>query len=209
MVAKCTHVKSSYIHKRREVKLKLKNLVLLIVVTFTSLARAQLTEPILGIQLGQPFKIVQCAVDRNTWCRSEEDARLDRPNPSFVFLSPPDVSSSNALPTWVKLDKTQLELRSDGVAEKFYVKTFGPSVQDRVVDSISGRFGKPTTYEKQAKQNAMGASVDVVFAIWQTADAVITHGCSQINSCTVIFYTTEAYSKAKLLMEQRKQRDKL
>ena len=189
--------------------MKLKNLALLLVVTFTSLARAQLTEPILGIQLGQPFKIVQCAVDRNTWCRSEEDARLDRPNPSFVFLSPPDVSSSNALPTWVKLDKTQLELRSDGVAEKFYVKTFGSSVQDRVVDSISGRFGKPTTYEKQAKQNAMGASVDVVFAIWQTADAVITHGCSQINSCTVIFYTTEAYSKAKLLMEQRKQRDKL
>lgn len=189
--------------------MKIKNIAMLLVVTFASIARAQLSEPILGIQLGKPFKIVQCAVDRNTWCRSEEDSRIDRPNPSYVFLSPPDISSANALPTWVKLDTTQLDMSPDGVAEKFSVKTFGPSVQDRVVDSISGRFGKPTTYEKKTRQTNMGVSVDIVFAQWETADAVITHGCTQINSCTVIFYTKEAHSKAKLLLEQRKQRDKL
>ena len=122
---------------------------------------------------------------------------------------PPDISSPNALPTWVKLEKLFLELRSDGVAEKLHITTLGPSVQDRVVDSISGRFGKPTTYEKSIMQNAMGAKIDAVFAEWRTVDAVIAHTCSKINSCTVSFYTTEAHSKAKLLMEQRKLRDKL
>jgi hypothetical protein len=188
--------------------LKLKNLVVLFVVTFASLARAQLSEPILGIQLGQPFKIVQCEGRRDNWCSLEDTKRIGA-NPRYLSLMPPDTDSSTALPTWVKREKLSIELRPDGVADKFYVTTLGPSVQDRVVESISGRFGKPTKYEKQAKQNAMGATVEAISAIWQTADAVISHTCSQINSCIVFFYTVEAYAEAAARMEQRKQRDKL
>ena len=195
--------------KRGDSKLNLNSLaVALMVVAASSPAQAQVAEPVLGIQLGQPFKIVECVGRRDNWC-SADDPRYVGPNPRYLNLMPPDNDSPTALPTWVKREKLYLELRSDGVVDKFYVTTLGPSVQERVVESISGRFGKPTKYERQIKQNAMGATVEVVSAFWQTADAVISHTCLKVNSCTVFFYTAEAYAAEVARMEQRKQRDKL
>lgn len=182
--------------------------VVLMAAVTSSLAQAQIAEPVLGIQLGQLFKIVQCSGRRDNWC-STNDLRYYGANNRIWSLMPPDDDSPTALPTWVRREKLVLESRSDGVVEKFYVNTLGPSVQDRVVESISGRFGKPTTYEKRTMQNAMGATVEAVSAIWKTADAVISHTCSQINSCTVFFFTAEAHAAEMVRMEQRKLRDKL
>lgn len=186
--------------------MKLNNLaVALIVAVTSSLAQAQISEPVLGIPLGKTFEPIKCEGRRDTWCTLEAPPMKGR----YFTLMPPDSDSPTGLPTWVRRDHLFLELNADGIVDKFYVTTLGPFVQDEVIESISGRFGKPTSLEKQTKQNIMGVTVEAISAVWKTADAVISHTCSQINSCTVMFYTAEAHAAEMERMQQRKQRDKL
>lgn len=180
-------------------------MTILVVAVATSLTQAQISEPILGIPLGKTFEPRRCEGQRHNWCSIDS---IDK-NSRYFNLMPPDTDSSTGLPTWIRREKLNLFLNADGVVDKFYVTTLGPSVQDRVVESISGRFGKPATLDKQSKQNSMGVTIEAVSALWQTSDAVITHTGSQINSCTVFFYTVESYATALARMQQQKQRDKL
>lgn len=188
---------------------RLYQLICALAIATTSLvANSQLSEPVLGVQLGQVFKIIKCEGQRDNWCTTENLSTLGA-SPRALRLMPPDTNSPSALPTWVRRESLYLEFRTDGVVDKFYVTTLGPSVQDRVVDSISGRFGKPKLYEKKTAQNSFGAATEVVSATWETADAYISHSCSTLTTCTVFFATAEAHAAMKARQEQSKKQDKL
>ncbi|MDI1270559.1 MAG: hypothetical protein PSV40_15835 [Polaromonas sp.] len=169
----------------------------------TAPAHADVQSPILGISLGQEFQgqFSECKGRRDNWCT------LTSLLPGS--LMPPDTNSPTALPTWVKRDRLFLEPNKGGKVDRFYLTTLGPQVQERVIESVTGRFGPPTVLDKQVKQNAMGVKVEVLFAQWNTADTVVVHECSQVNACTLFFSTAEAYSQLQERRKQELKRDKL
>lgn len=181
----------------------MKTLSLIALVASLVPAYVDAQEAILGIRLGQDFQgqFSECQGRRDNWCT------LSSLPPGV--LMPPDSDSPTGLPTWVKRDRLSLEPNKDGKVDRFYVTTLGPQVQDRVVDSVSGRFGKPVELEKHVKQNAMGAKAEVVTAMWKTADTVVVHVCTQINACMLFVYTPEAYAREIERRKQALQRDKL
>jgi hypothetical protein len=181
----------------------MKTLSLIAFVALLVPAYADAQEPILGIRLGQEFQgqFSECQGRRDNWCT------LSSLPPGI--LMPPDTDSPTALPTWIKRDRLSLAPNKDGKVDLFYVTTLGPQVQDRVIDSVSGRFGKPTELDRQVKQTAMGAKFEGVSARWKTDDAVVVHVCTQINACILSFYTPEAYAREMERRKQALQRDKL
>jgi hypothetical protein len=181
----------------------MKTLSLIAFLAFAMPAYADAQEPILGIKLGQDFQgqFSECQGRRDNWCT------LSSLPPGM--LMPPDSDSPTGLPTWVKRDRLFLEPNKDGKVDRFYVTTLGPQVQDRVVDSVTGRLGKPTDFDRQIKQTAAGAKVEVVSARWKTDDAVAVHVCTQVTSCMLFFYTPEAYARELERRKQALQRDKL
>jgi hypothetical protein len=168
-------------------------------------AWAQLQEPILGVKLGQPLKgqFSQCAGRRDNWCF------VTPTTDKWIKLNPPDLDSPTGLPTWMKRDYLTLEPNPDGIVDQFYVETLGPSVQDRVIESVKGRFGDPKQLERTEKQTTGGAKVETAYAVWETQDAAVTHVCIRINSCVLSFYTADAYKRHKERMQQQLQRNKL
>lgn len=160
-------------------------------------------KPILGIRLGHDLQgqFSPCEGRRDNWCTLSS-------LPTGVLM-PPDTDSPTALPTWVKRDRLFLEPNKDGKVDRFYVTTLGPQVQDRVAESVTGRFGQPTQSERATKQTAQGAKVEVLNATWKTGEAVIEHRCSQINACTLFFFTPEAHDREVERRRQALQRDKL
>lgn len=150
---------------------------------------AQLSEPLLGIQLGKPLALGSCADQRDTWCFAK--APYGSQHFKLAVLSPPEAPA--ALPEWMRRDKMLLELDGAGVARKFFVKTYGAPVQDAVLQTLTRRFGAPQLLEVEQLRNAAGKTVEVKYARWMTADAVLTHSCSVVNTCTVSISTAAAH----------------
>jgi hypothetical protein len=181
----------------------MRTLCFVALLALTAPAHADVQAPVLGISLGQDFQgqFSECKGRRDNWCT------LTSLPPGS--LMPPDTDSPTALPTWVKRDRLFLEPNKEGKVDRFYVTTLGPQVQERVIDSVTGRFGPPTELDKQVKQNAMGAKVEVLYAKWTLANTVVIHQCSQVNACTLFFYTSEGYAQMQERRKQELKRDKL
>ena len=186
-------------------KMNFFRLALTVIVTINfSMASAQIAEPILGISLGGQVSFDKCDVSQGkNW------SQVSFSTPDFLALNPPDHLGPNALPTWVRQERIYIRPSKDGLIEAFSVNTFGPSVQDRVLKSISGRFGEPTSLRKRMAQTATGATFEVAYAQWVTADAVVVHVCSRMDQCNVRFLTLTGWTAQEAEWQQRLKRDKL
>lgn len=165
-------------------------------------AQAEENKPILGIRLGEDLagQFSECGTgQRDNWCWVSDKA----------FLMPPDSDSPTGLPIWVKRQKLFVNPNGEGKLDSFRITTLGPRIQERVIASVTGRYGEPSAIRKDIKKNSMGAQVEVIYAKWTTTTAVVTHDCFKLDECTLTFLTPEADTKLTERAKAMQQRDKL
>jgi hypothetical protein len=190
----------------------MKSVFLISTVAIPSLLYAQSQDPILGIKLGQlaSEQFFECYSDggRDNWCFLFEDekyrSRPREPKDSWT-LYPRNLT----LPTWVKKGRFLLTPNADGVVDNFTIQTLGPSVQDRVVGSVTPRFGEPKKLLRQIAKTGAGVEVETVFAVWETSDTAVIHLCTRVDACSLKFFSKDGYKKYNEKIEQDLAKDKL
>lgn len=196
----------------KKLNARLKESVLFIsTVVISSSAYAQTQEPILGIKLGQlaSEQFFECPRDgrRDNWCFLLEDQSRLRPRePNDTWILYP---SDSTLPTWVKRSRLLLRPNAEGVVDNFTVSTLGQSVQDRVVGSVTPRFGEPKKLLRQIAKTGAGVEVETVFAVWEASDTAIIHLCTRLDLCSLKFFSKDGYKKYNEKIEQDLAKDKL
>jgi hypothetical protein len=189
-----------------------KSVLFLFTVVVSSSTYAQTQEPILGIKLGQlaSEQFFECPRDggRDNWCFLFEDekyrSRPREPKDSWSLYP-----SDSTLPTWVKRSRLLLRPNAEGVVDNFTVSTFGQSVQDRVVGSVTTRFGEPKKLLRQIAKTGAGVEVETVFAVWETSDTAVIHLCTRVDACSLKFFTKDGYKKYNEKIAQDLAKDKL
>lgn len=139
---------------------------------------------ILGLEFGKPFAVGQCPVRRvGTVWMYETDRSI--PQESYPCYKHPyvggdgrragdpmppagtvtvDLLVRNA-PGGIRENEIQAGL-VDGKLERLILGTWGVNWQERLLETLTEKYGQPSGVERGQAQNRMGASFDSVVAAW-------------------------------------------
>ncbi len=169
------------------------HLLLIVLLLAATGASAQSVDRVLSLPFGKPLDrdIARCPTSNKQvmdYCGlTGTYKRSSKLRYTSVMLLPPPVASEFAVPSWVATDIVHVDFGPDGSITRIAVSTEGPSEQDKVIESIGARFGRPTSLSVLRKQNAFGAAVQVKRAIWQLPAIDIYHDCLELPKCVVSF----------------------
>jgi hypothetical protein len=169
---------------------------------------AEETAPIFEIPFGQPLAkpFANCddsTRDRMDWCQRFGNAR------SEIFLSRPVSETTKRIPSWITTGLAAVNLDAAGKVVRIRVTTVGPRRQEAVIESVTGRFGKPTLIEEREAKNAYGAAWKVTRAVWSLPSTRIFHDCFLRDECVLVFETPEEYDRREKERATRKEKDRM
>jgi hypothetical protein len=169
---------------------------------------AEEVAPIFEIPFGQPLarpfaKCDDATRDRMDWCQKFGDAR------SEIFLSRPYFETTKKIPSWITSGVATVKLDAEGKVARIMVTTSGPARQEAVIESVTGRFGKPTVLEEREAKNAYGAAWNVTRAVWALPSTRIFHDCFRRDECVLVFETPEEHQRRESERSTRKEKDRM
>lgn len=151
-----------------------------------SIAGSTLDEPIFGLDLGKPWQrtLPPCP----HYGVIQDYCAFGSAAAGLQLLKRPSRGEQHRIPSWVK-ETMFVRTTPDGHLASIAVNTPGPDAQDRVIESVTSRFGPPTKLEPREAKNAYGASWIVTRVTWDLPDVKITFDCYRRDECSLRFAT--------------------
>jgi hypothetical protein len=185
-------------------------------VVFSCMANAA-PEPLLGLPFGHALdrSISKCNAAESIATRKDYCALKDSINPaatpaSALVEAPYPFASSLNIPPWISRKKpVDVRFNNAGAIVQIRAETMGPDQQDRIIESISGRLGKPTAFTTREVQNAYGAKWITPTVEWVGVEMVARFVCYSLTSCVLRFSTPDVDEEDQANMARQKTRDKL
>ncbi|WP_336324783.1 hypothetical protein [Stenotrophomonas muris] len=173
----------------------------------------------MGIELGAKFDMPECEIERTNYS-SRYIYDSDQPvtpcwEHSILDGKPGDyldtagtfkinfIADGAKRPAGVRSNAVKLIVVS-GVVEGVEAATGGYEYQDRLLQALVTKFGKPTSLSSETMQNRMGATFDSHEAIWKTK--VLEVNFSGMGSSTDFGHITVYSPKATAFVEEEYER---
>ena len=196
--------------------MKLKTIPLLAAMAFCFAASTSKAEekPVLGLLFGQALDrfIPECLNNASTgddYC--SRGKAIDRATPPLgAMVMAPTVTSKFNLPEWMLTNRPAfLYFNKEGALTGIEVDTTGPDQQERIINSITERYGTPTSKVDREVQNAYGAKWQVSKAHWDTHNMVVRFDCIDRTTCRVGFKSPKLETLEKRAFDEKQKKDKL
>lgn len=125
---------------------------------------------IFGMEMDQPIPYVRCTDAYSTKAVCSEPLKISVPRPwDEVFVRFPTDQIPEIMASYVMSAKTV-----EGKIVGFSFETMGFRDQDRTIEMLSQKFGKPTTVEYEDMTTLTGGAFKAAFATWRFSDLSVT-----------------------------------